>query len=271
MAAFDKAFWGHVGHIFKNLLRAKWRAVTFGVFASSPVRGPEARYYKDVARYSAAFALLADVALGTLGGSLKRKEHISGRFADAFAWMFLATAALKHFHDQGRPQSQRAYLNWSCSHALYECERALVGVLDNLPNRFIARLMRLAVFPYGAKQKSLSDAEIEAVADAVLFDHEARAAITSDIFIPGSDQPGMGKLESALGHIHAAQPARDKISAARRHDLLRKGTTREMAQDALSAGLINQDELNNITHAEKLRDAVIQVADFDPDVYLGLK
>ena len=39
----------------------------------------------------------------TLGARLKRREKISGRLADALAWLYLGSAALKRFHDDGEP------------------------------------------------------------------------------------------------------------------------------------------------------------------------
>lgn len=271
LVAFDQAFFGHVGHIFKNLTRAKWHSFTGARFAHAPVDGDEAKYYRDITRFSAIFALLADVALGTLGGALKRKEHLSGRFADAFSGMFLATATLKHFYDQGYPSSQRAYLDWACTHTLYQTEQALMGVLDNLPNRFIAWVLRQAVFPFGTKYKPLSDAQMEAAADAMLFDEDARQAITGDIFLPGPDQPGLGKLEAALVEILASAPARKKITKARRSGKIAKGTVMEMADVALAAELITSEEFEIIRHAEATRDAIVQVSSFSPEDYTNLK
>jgi len=271
LIAFDAAFFGHLGHIARTALRAKWYGWTGARFAASPVSGFEAKFYKDITRFSAVFALLADVALGTLGGALKRKEHISGRFADAFSWMFLATAALKHFHDQGRPDSQRAYLDWACTHALYHVELALIGVLDNLPNRAIAWTVKQIVFPFGPTRKPLTDRQIEAAADALLFDPKAREAITGDIFIPAADQPGLGKLEAALKEILAAAPIREKIAAARHAGTIAKAPPIEMARAALAKGLITDDELKTLDHAEATRDAVIQVSDFPDAVYTALK
>lgn len=271
IVAFDQAFFAHLGHIAMTALRAKWHGFTGGRFAPTPVDGFEAAYYRDISRFSAIFALTADVALGTLGGALKRKEHISAHFADAFAWMFLSTAALKHFHDQGRPEHQRAYLDWSCTYALYQVEQALIAVLDNLPHRAIAWTVKQIVFPFGPKRKPLSDAQIEAVADAVLFDDEARQSITGDIFIPASDQPGLGKLEAALREVLAATSAREKIAQARRAGHLTKAPPLDMAQAALKAGLITADDLKKIEQAETAREAVIQVSDFDPETYATLK
>jgi len=271
VVAFDVAFFGHVGHIFKNGLRTVWHGFTSARFANAPVVGFETVYYHDISRFSAIFALTADVALGTLGGALKRKELLSGRFADAFSWMFLATAALKDFHDQGRPDHHRAYLEWTCTHALYQVEQALIGVLDNLPNRAIAWIVKQIAFPFGPSRKPLTDVQIEAVAEAVLFNEKARTSITSDIFIPAKDQPGLGLLESALADIHTAAPARAKIDQARRDGRLEKGQITDMAQNALDQGLLTREEFQMVMHAEQGRNAVIQVADFSPEAYDQLK
>ena len=69
---------------------------------------------------SAAFALLADVAMGTLGGELKRKENLSGRLADALAWMYLGSGALKKFVDDGQVDRDKPVFRWAMRHALYE-------------------------------------------------------------------------------------------------------------------------------------------------------
>ena len=271
VTAFDRAFFGHLGHIAKNSARAFTLGLTGSGLASAPVSGFEARYYKTIARQSAAFALIADVALGNLGGALKRKEYLSGRLADALAWMFMSTASLKHFHDSGRPDSQRAFLDWTCTHAAHEVEQALLGVLENFPNRVAAGLTRAIAFPLGASQAKLKDRQIDAVAEAVLTDGEARDDLCAGIYLPASNAPGMGALEHALKQVTAAAPARDKLDKARRDGRLDKGTPAEMARAALDLGILNHEEGALIEKAEALRDAVIQVSDFDPVAYAELK
>ena len=51
--------------------------------ASKPRIANLGRFTQQLSRFSAAFALISDTAMGTLGGSLKRREKISGRLADA--------------------------------------------------------------------------------------------------------------------------------------------------------------------------------------------
>ncbi len=265
--AFDTAFFGHVGHITKNAVRSFVLAISSGALANSPVSGFEARYYKDIGRYSAAFALLSDVALGTLGGALKRKEYLSGRLSDAFAWMFLATATLKHFHDSGRPQGERALLDWTCVYALKQVEGALQGVLANLPNRFAAGFAHILIFPLGIGRASVTDRQTDGVVDAITNHSDVRDALTSDIYIPGPGEPGLGALDHAYTCVLTAGSAHSKVDQARRAGQLDKATTSEMAYQALEKGIISSLEHGLIIEAEMLREDVIQVSDFDPDSY----
>jgi len=267
---FDSAFFGHLRHISRNAVRSFALAVAGRMIAISPVSGREAQYYKSLNRYSAAFALIADVALGTLGGALKRKEYLSGRMADAFAWMFMATAALKHFHDHECPQNEQVLLDWTCVFALKQTEDALLGVLDNLPNRFAARFAKFLTFPTGRTQAGLNDRQIDAVAEAVTTDMAVRDALTKDIYIPAPGDPGLGSLEHALHRVLAAAPSRAKVNAARRSGLLKKGTESAMVRAAVDQGIVTEAEADEITAAENLRDAVIQVSSFDAEAYTQL-
>jgi len=268
---FDLAFFAHLRHIARNAGRAFFLALSGGAMATSPVGGFPAQYYKSLARYIAAFALIADIALGTLGGALKRKEYISGRLSDAFAWIFLASAALKDFHDKGQPENQKALLDWTCSHALKETETALIGVLANLPNRFAAGLACTLTFPFGARRKALSDKQINAVAKAMTTDMDVRQALSGDIYAPPPTSPGLGALEHAFTRVLDAAPARAKLDQARRDGKLAKDSVSAMVQAALSAGILTTEEATLLNEAETHRDSVIQVSNFDPASYDELR
>ena len=62
------------------------------------------RYYSQLTRFSAAFAFLADISLLVLGGALKRKERLSARLGDILSMLYLCSAVLKRFKDDGAPQ-----------------------------------------------------------------------------------------------------------------------------------------------------------------------
>src|SRR4029078_11012383 len=118
LEAFDKAFWSHVGHSFTTLFRAWGRSWSGGIFAPAPEAGDATRFYRQLLRYSSAFALTADMALLTLGGALKRKEMLSARLGDILSELYLLSAALKRWEDEGRQQADFAALEWVMANGL---------------------------------------------------------------------------------------------------------------------------------------------------------
>ena len=271
LKGFDRAFFGHVGFVFGNGVRAVFLALTGGRLASVPAGGPTGRYFRALTRYSAAFAFITDVCLATLGGALKRREKISGRLADALAWMYLASAALKRFHDDGQPDDDVALLKWSCDLALWKIQEALRGVLDNLPNRLAAIVARAFIFPLGACRRPPDDKLGSEVARCILDGNETRKRLTSDIYIPDAAEDGLGKLEAALDLIVAAKDTFAKVMDAVRAGTLDREPRDTMIERAAAQGVINGDELQRLEAAEAARDDVIQVGSLDPATYAGLK
>src|SRR5262249_7755714 len=112
LKSFDKNFWGHVGHVVRNLFRAVLLSVTRGVLAGSPVGGEVGQYYRKLAWISASFAIMADVAMGMLGGTLKFREKITGRYADILSWMYLSTCVLRRFEAEGRRKEDLPFVHF---------------------------------------------------------------------------------------------------------------------------------------------------------------
>ena len=149
--AFDKAFWNHVGHSFKTMFRAWGRSWSGGLFAPAPDAGEATRFYRQLSRYSSAFALCADMALLTLGGALKRKEMLSARFGDILSELYLLSAALKRWQDEGRQQADFAALEWCMASGFRTIENRFAEILANLPNRFVAVILKFLIQPFGAR------------------------------------------------------------------------------------------------------------------------
>ncbi|MCH7550458.1 MAG: DUF1974 domain-containing protein, partial [Proteobacteria bacterium] len=271
LTGFDKAFFGHLGFVTGNAVRSLFLALTGGHLAPAPVNGPAAGYFRALTRYSASFALVADVCLATLGGELKRREKISGRLADAFAWLCLASATLKRFHDEGRPAADVALLRWSCDLALWNIQDALRGVLDNLPNRLAAWVARFLVFPLGARRRPPDDELGAEVARGLLDGDETRLRLTPDIFIPDANEDGLGRLEAALDLIVGAKDANAKVTDAVRAATLDREPRDTLVARAAAQGVINGEERKRLEAVEAARDDVIQVDSFDPETYAGLK
>ena len=68
---FDEALTGHIAYAISSGAQAMFHGLTRGRFASSPVSGKPAKYYRRLTRMSAGYSFLADFALLFLGGALK--------------------------------------------------------------------------------------------------------------------------------------------------------------------------------------------------------
>ena len=268
---FDRALFGHIGFVFRNAVRAICLGLSGGRLADAPDAGPATRHFRRLDRLSAAFALTSDVAMATLGGTLKQREKITGRLADALAWMYLGSASLKRFHDDGKPDEDRPLLDWACEHAAWKVEEALQGVIANLPNRAAAGLTRAFAFPLGARYSPPSDRLGTRVAQSLLNGGETRERLTPDVYIPASQEQGLGQLEAALKKIVQAQPIRRQVKAAARAGTLGGGTEEAQIAEAVEKGLITEADSGLIAEAAAARWETIQVDAFEPESYRSLK
>ena len=261
-ARFDKAFFGHIGGFLSTFTRASIQGWTGALTAVSPVEGPAEPYFKRFERMSAAYAVCAEVSMMTLGGTLKRKEKLTGRLADGLAWLYLGTAALKRFVDEGQNERDVPLMRWSAEHALHEIQEALLGLLDNLPNRLAAFALGFKLFPRWSRYSAPNDRLQGQVARSILDGGEARVHLTPEIYIPDVDEPGLGALEGALAKVVAAQPVERKIKDAIRAGTLPKGRVRSRVDEALAAGVITADEVALVREAEAARWDAVQVDAF---------
>jgi acyl-CoA dehydrogenase len=271
LAAFDRALFGHVNLFATRLVRAKLLALSGSRLAGVPDLADTRRYVQHLARFSAAFAIVSDAAMGTLGGALKRREKLSGRLADALAYLYLASATLKRYHDAPKTRPNYALTRWATETCLYRIQEALRGVLDNLPARGIAAALRLAIFPFGARFRPPSDRLGAEVARDILEDREARRTLTPDVFIPDADEPGLGALEAALDKAVAAWPVETRLRDAVRAGTLDRAPGDMLADLGLAAGVIDAADHARLVAANEARDAVIQVDAFTPEVYRDLR
>jgi len=270
LAAFDRAIFGHMNLFVTRAIRAKLLAVSGARLAGVPRVADTARYYQHLSRFSAAFTILSDTAMGILGGSLKRREKLSGRLADALAYLYLASAVLKRYHDEPKTRPNYALARWAVELCLYRIQDALLGVLDNLPVRWAALLLKLAIFPLGARFRPPSDRLGSEVARDILEDREARRHLTADVFIPPADEPGLGALEAALEKAVLALPIETKLRDAVRSGRLDRAPGYMLDELGVSAGVISGDEYDLLNEAREARDEVIAVDAFDAQVFKTL-
>ena len=254
LEAFDRDFWAHVGHSVTNALRAWGRAWSGAMFAPAPAAGQASRFYRPLGRYASAFALAVDVALLSLGGALKRQEMISARFGDVLSELYLLSAVLKRFEDEGRQEADLPLVAWCMQSGFATIEARLDEIFANFPNRPAAWLLRFLTLPFGAHRRGPSDRLTQACADILLNPSAARERLTVDIF-HGIGDDGVARLERAFALVTAAEPLRERMRRARVRDI----------DQAKRQALINDAEAAQLHAAAEAVAAAVAVDDFAPE------
>jgi acyl-CoA dehydrogenase len=251
---FDQVFWTHVGHTVRTVFRAAGRSLTGGRFAPAPDVGKARPHYRRLGRYASAFALTSDIALLTLGGALKRKELLSARLGDILSEMYLMSAALKRWEDEGRQDADLVLLDYVMLAGAARIEAAFDQVLANFPTRLAATLLRLAVLPFGLKARGPSDALIGACSELLTEPNATRDRLLRGVYV-GGDQTAIRRLLKAFALTVETQPI---------HDRLRKADIRVWTVGR-ERGLVSEAEAARLTAADKAVAAAIGVDDFAPE------
>ncbi|MFY2839481.1 acyl-CoA dehydrogenase [Achromobacter xylosoxidans] len=258
MEVFHDVFWRHLRHTGMNTLRAIGRAWTGGLLAPSPVSGPTAGHYRRLGRYAAGFALLADATLARLGGGLKRRELLSARLGDILAELYLLSAVLKRWEDEGRKHDDLPLVRWCMEQGYAEIEKRMDQVLSNLPGRPLAWALRAAILPLRLA-RGPGDALTRECAELLLKPSPTHARLAADLQRSagggqGDDDP-LALLTRAFAVVDAVQPIRDR---------LRQSGVRDW-REAHRHGAITATQAAQLEEAEAIVSRVLQVDDFAPE------
>ncbi|MBR8651906.1 acyl-CoA dehydrogenase [Achromobacter sp. Marseille-Q0513] len=253
MEVFHDVFWRHLRHAGMTTLRAIGRAWTGGMLAPTPTAGPTARHYRRLGRYAAGFALLADAALASLGGALKRRELISARLGDILSELYLLSAVLKRWEDEGRKHDDLPLVRWCMEQGAARIETAMDQVLSNLPGRVLAWGLRAAILPLRLA-KGPDDALTRECAELLLKPSPTHDRLAAELQRePGPDP--LGQLTRAFALAEAVQPLRDR---------LRQSGLRDW-REAHRQGAITDAQAAQLEAAEASAAEVLQVDDFAPE------
>ncbi|HEX6298622.1 MAG TPA: acyl-CoA dehydrogenase [Burkholderiales bacterium] len=264
---FDDALTSHIGHVIANGVRAFVYGLTHASFAPTPSNAAREtlHYYRHVSRLSSAFAFLADMSMLAMGGALKRKEKISGRLGDVLSMMYLVSATLKRYEDQGRLREDLPLVRWSVRDALYHAQQAIDQILSNFPVKALATLLRWTVFPLGMPWRPPLDSRNHECAKIALEPGAARDRLTAGMFISGNELEATGQLEAALLATVACEPIEKKLREAVKSGALHPGSGVDTATRAHEQGILSIEELQAWQRKEALRKNVIKVDDFPQD------
>jgi len=265
VAAFDEAFGGHVSFMLRNIAGSFLHAISGGRFASTPVQHEMARWYRAIARYSQSFALVGDWTVAFLGGDLKRKQRLSGRMADILSDLYLLSAVLKRYEDEGRVREDAPLIDAIAKDHLFAIEQSFAAVFANFPNPFLSWLMGVLVFPLGRHQRPASDRETYRFARSVMRPGAFRDRLTIGTYVTMDPKDVTGVLEDALIKVTRAEEVEAKFVRAIKKGVVERRLDRDAITDAVDAKVLTESEAAILRLADQATDRVIKVDDFDPD------
>ncbi|MDO8465407.1 MAG: acyl-CoA dehydrogenase [Gallionella sp.] len=265
LSLFDEALFGHIGFALSNMARSFVFGLTNGRGIFVPQGSGTSRYYQQLTRFSSAFALSADVAMAALGGSLKRREKISARLGDVLSQMYLCSATLKRFEDDGRPTEDLPLVHWAMQDALYKIQQAFDGVIQNFPNALARGILGTLIFPLGLRLSPPSDHLGHEIAALLMQPGEARDRLTAGMYLPDDEQDAVGALEAALASTLACEPLQAELEKAHKAGVLKALEELPRIMEALDQGIITAEQMLQLQRDYALRRKVIMVDDFAPE------
>jgi acyl-CoA dehydrogenase len=258
---FDRHLFGHIGYSIGNAVRSMVLGLSFARFAAVPTDRKTAKYYRKLTRYSASLAFASDIAMLTLGGKLKHKEHISARLGDVLSQLYICSAMLKRFEVQGRPALDQPILAWAFHDAIYKIQVALGSVVDNFPSRAVRVLLSVFIFPFGRHERQPGDRLGHKVSQLLMSPSETRSRLTNGVFISDKASNPVGLLELALPRVIAMEPLERKLYKA---EVAGELDARDLKK-AVELSMITAEEAKELEAVRAMVAEIIAVDEFESD------
>jgi acyl-CoA dehydrogenase len=267
---FDKALFAHLGFIMSNIVRTFWMGITSARLLHTPGNKVTGYYYRQLVRMSSAFALMTDCCIATLGGSLKRREKISGRLADVLSNMYVITAVLKHFEDENEPEQDIPLLRWACDDALFNIQTAMKGVMTNLPVPYIGKLLNFIMFPLTKPYQGPSDRQGRDVARLLLAPTDARTRLSRGIFVSNDPNDATGRIDHAFDYVLRTDKLEKRLRANMKNGIL-SAASPNLYEDAKARNIISDEEYALLKEAQAAIRNAIKVDEFSNSGWEVLK
>lgn len=266
--AFDPVILKHIAFAISNTIRSVVLGFSGSHLAKAP-SGPLKRYYQLTTRFSAAFALLSEVTMLSLGGTLKRKESISARLGDILSYLYILSAIFKHYHDQGEPMEDLPLIHYACQFSLFEIQKHFADILHNFPNRMLAFTLSMLIFPLGKRLKRPKDKYRAQITELLMNPTAARRRLAEGAYLANTEDNALAALQDALLKSIKAEPFEKTLRSAKKCGDIIGYNEQELAQSALQKEIITKEAFDILIEAYTARDKVIAVDDFTDEVLLG--
>ena len=261
---FDRNLFGHIGYAISNAVRSWWFGLTSARFGKAPGDDYTRRFYRKLNRYSACLSVMSDTSMLLLGGKLKFKESLSGRLGDVLSQLYIASAMLKRYEDEGRPQGDQPLLAWAFHDSINKIETALSGALRNFPIRPVGWLLWALIFPFGRRAQPPSDRLGHRAAALLMTPCDARARLAEGVFLtPCANNPA-GRIDSYLPKVILAEPVERKFLKALKNSDIQALEFALQLDEGVREGWITAEERRQLEELRTMTLDAISVDDFEP-------
>ncbi len=267
--AFKKAVWGYMGRLVKLCANRLWLAASRGFFISTP-DSKLTGLYRKTSILSNSFALLADIALLSLGGRLKRKERLSARLGDAMSQLYMASAVLKYYQHFYEPENEELIAKWAAQYCLHQAHHALAEFIHNFSHGPVRWLLNLLILPGKNPYRLPSDRSDQKLSQLLTEPSHVRDRFKAYCHGDAGDQMGMMGVEAAYQALQKAAPTLAKLKAKVKEKALSRDLNLiQQGEVAFQQSWINTQEWQDLLDFSILRDDAIQVDTFTPDLKLA--
>ena len=251
---FDDLLFKHLAYTFNRGAKSFAYGWTGGSSdAPQSVDQFTASYYKTINRFSANFALVADMALGLLAGDLKRKEMLSGRLADIHAHLFISTAILKFYEAGQKTEAEQLHAKLALQKAFLNIQEAFWGLFENFPAKLPAAFVKWICFPFGRVISKPDDELKKQVAELMMQEHPFREQLKHHVFYSTKADDVTGRLEHTFQILRTLEPLWDKFKKAESKGKFKGLTFEENIEHATKEGFISESEAQQLLQYNAIR------------------
>ncbi len=262
---FDKLFTSHLGHIANNMLRTKLLGIVGGRFSSLPANADDfsKRWYQRINLLSAALASMSDIALGVLGGNLKRRELLSARLGDVHSQLFIACAILKFHSAHARTRAEDAHAEYALTRALYIAQEALRDFADNFPVKFLAKVISFVAMPFGSIVKKPNDHLIRELGDLIMEENPVRTMLGQYLYVSHDPEDAFGRVEGTYQMLLSLGPVWQSFLKAKNTGKISGSSIEELAKDAAAKNIIQPQDVARVVDYDARRFDCLITDSFD--------
>ncbi|TNE76210.1 MAG: acyl-CoA dehydrogenase [Gammaproteobacteria bacterium] len=266
LAAFEPLLLDHMGHSAGNAARALVYGLSAGRFSQVPEAADSFSkpWYQKINHLSAVLAICSDVALGTLGGGLKRRELLSARLGDIHSELLIACSIIKYRTAQPQSDANDAHARYALQRALNNAQQSLLAFCDNFPQRWMGFGLRLLCLPLGRRYRAPDDDQIRLLGGLIMEPNPVRQALRQYVFLSEDPEDAVGRVETTYQALLKVDPAWQKFSRARgKGELGASGDLDTELSEAVRLELISTEDVGPLRDYDLRRFDCVLTDDFE--------